>query len=274
MKKWALHFLILSFIMVLPYAPSAFENRRNGARSAALSHASVAIPGSEAIWHNTAGISFEQKLTIALSHESRFLLKELSLMAAGFIIPTRSGTFGGSFTRFGTGSYGENRIGIACSKLFGPSLSGSIQFIYLSEKFPENRTSFSAFTFECGILTGDPRKFMAGIYLFNPCMAKMKTFSQEKRIPFTISIGNSWMVAEGLMLCGELEKTLDIPLIVKTGIEYSIRQEVILRAGVSGSPLKFTGGAGWNFKKVHFDIAFSHDLYLGFTPVAGIIFMP
>ncbi len=99
MKKWALRFLISALILYLPAINLAMTNRLPGARSAALSKATVALSGNESLFHNQAGIAFSESHSLFIAVESGYMLKELSLMAIGAVLPIHGGTFGGSFYR-------------------------------------------------------------------------------------------------------------------------------------------------------------------------------
>lgn len=274
MKKWALRFLISALILFLPVLNQAMTNRQPGARSAALSMATVALPGNESLFHNQAGIAFLEKHSLFMACESGFLLKELSLMAIGAILPTRGGTFGGSFYRMGSPLYSENKAGIAYSKKLGRNLAAAIQFDYLSERLPENRESFQAFTFEGGFLCTLSDRVTAGFHLFNPVMAGMATSEGKLPLPWSIRAGTSWFLNPALLLCTEIAKNENEPVTLKTGFEYSPVPEVAIRAGAGGGPLVFSLGAGFSFRSLRFDVAFNLHQTLGLTPTAGISWTP
>ena len=274
MKKWALHFLIFMFFIFEPVGAKAFENHLPGARSAAMAGATVALPGSEALFQNPSSLSYEEKLSFILSYESRFLMKELSLMAAGIILPTRSGTFGGSYIRFGTGVYQENRIGLVYAKKLGKLISAAVGFDYLSVTLPENSRPFSALTVESGLTAGIPGKYTGALYVFNPVMAKLKLPGGKVPVPWSVRVGNTWFINNWLLLCSELDFTPKKPAGLHTGLEFNPSPEISVRAGISGCPFQITAGAGFKMGNVVFDIAFSHHGYLGFSPTAGIRFTP
>jgi hypothetical protein len=274
MKKWALHFLIFMLYTHSPANAQAFEPQFTGARSAALGYASVALTGVDALFHNQAGIATVKNLSFILSCESRFMLKELSLMAAGMVIPSESGTFGWSYTQLGTGEYRDNNIRLALAKELGQYFSAAVAFDYLSERLPENSRPFSTMTIECGVITGVMGKWSAGVHVFNPVMAKIKLPLGKVEVPWRVRSGFAWYLTPFLMQCNEVDFMPGKPPSLHTGLEFSPYPEISIRAGISGNPPELSGGAGFRMGKFDFDISFIYHVYLGFTPVAGITVQP
>jgi hypothetical protein len=274
MKKWALHFLIFMMPVMFAWTSPAFENRLPGARSAALAHASVALSGSEALFHNPALLIPDEKLLFTFSYESRFLLKELSLMAAGVAFSPAGGTFGATLIQFGTGIYRENKLGLIYAKKLSHHISASVGFDYLAERLPENSKPFSALTVETGLAVHYNEKMTIGINAFNPVMTKLELPGGKVSIPWEIRAGNSWNVTNWLLFCSELNFIGGYKTQIHTGLEFNPCREVSVRLGVSGSPLQISTGAGFKVGRIVFDIAFTQNGNLGFTPVAGIVFIP
>lgn len=267
---------ILFFILLLAFPRNsvAIFNRIPGSRSMALAGAVVALPGEEALYHNQAGISSISGLTISISFESAFLLKELSLMSCGVVLPTRAGTFGSSFYQFGTGVYREDKWGLVYSKRWGDRLSAALQFDYFSQRMPENPRPYSIFTFEAGVLYETPGNWLWGFHIFNPFRVKLKYPWGEETVPWNLRTGCIWVVSERLIFCSEIEKNEKKPLSLKTGIEFVPHSQIKIRAGISGEPLKFSAGAGFQMEKVRIDLAFSYHGNLGYSPSVSLTFTP
>jgi hypothetical protein len=272
MKKWALHFLIFMMPLMFALASPALENRLPGARSAALAHASVALDGSEAIFHNPSLLNFGHGLFCTLSYESRFLLKELSLMAAGISTSSGYGSFGVTFSQFGTGIYRENKLGLLYAKKLSNRISTSVGFDYLSERLPENSRPFSAVTVEIAAAARINQKITTGILFFNPVMTKLAIPGENVAIPWEFRAGNAWNVTDQLLFCSEMDLIRGNPVRLRTGLELNPCAVISFRLGISGNPLQIAFGAGFKMGCYVFDIAFYQQGNLGFTPVAGFRF--
>jgi len=264
----------LLVISLFPGRICALDNLHPGARAGSLSGSFAALPGIESLFHNQAGLSYLDRTSCYLTCENRFLLKELSLMAAGIAFPSSRGTFSTSFYRFGSDVYNTCKTGAAFARKFGKSVSGGFQFDLISEKYPENRFPFFAWVAEFGIMAGNPQKFLAGFHFYNPMMARMKTGWGVEPLPRCMRAGYSWIPGVGVILCGEVEKTNRSKPLYKTGIEFTPHPVLSFRAGVCSRPLKFTGGIGFRQGKVTFDLGFSYHGNLGYSPLAGITITP
>ncbi len=274
MREWNARILFFILAYALPRGTAAFDNRFSGTRPAALAGAVVAVPGEESLFHNAAGMSATGRAAFILHYESAFLVKELSLMAAGVVLPSPYGTFGAGLCQFGRGNYRETKLGLAYTKQLGPKCIASVQFDYFTLRLPENPEHPAVLTFETGILAGFSQGNVWGIHLFNPAGFAFRTPGGRIPVPWSVRCGNSRVFSSSLLFCSEVEKIAGRPLVVKTGTEYAPHPSVVLRAGVSATPLKFAGGAGFRVGHIRMDIAFVYQGVLGFTPSAGILLTP
>ncbi|MCL1821199.1 MAG: hypothetical protein FWG22_00080 [Prolixibacteraceae bacterium] len=267
-------FVCTAFIIfVLSLASGATENRFSGARSLALSHATVALGGSEALFHNQAAIGFSNRISLAMAYESRFAMKEYALMSLGAVIPFKPVVVGLSFYQFGNSVYRENKTGLVLARNFGEKFSMGLQFDFFSEKIPENREAFTAVTVELGFLYKLNEKITGGIHIFNPVKSALHTPVGKIELPVNVRIGGIWHIKSDLFLVAEIEKQKSRPLKLKAGVEYSPLNSVSFRLGISDGPFMPSGGVGFHFGKFLFDIGTAYYQYLGFSPSASFVFV-
>jgi hypothetical protein len=274
MEKWTLHFLISFLFLSLSGKTQAWENYRTSARSAALGYASAALGGSEALFHNQAGIINVNAFSMVFSGQSKFLLKELSLLSAGLVLPTPAGTIGGQITRFGTGTWHQDKFGVTYARKLGHRFSASVTFDYLSERLPENDRSFSVITCEAGVLFSMNEKWSAGVHVFNPPGVKMNGPAGNQKVALEVMTGIAWHISPYLTSFHEMDFSSLNPPALHTGIEFTPFPGIAFRAGISGGPPEFSIGAGFRMGWMEFDVAFSCHAFLGITPVAGIMMKP
>lgn len=238
----------------------------------ALSNATVALPGNESLFHNQAGIGFENRISLGVAYESRFAMKEYALMSIGAIVPFKHAVIGAGFYRFGNHLYNENKIGLTLARNFGDKLSMALQFDYFSETIPENREALTAVTVEFGVIYRPNEKITGGFHIFNPVKSALSSPAGKIEIPYIARLGGVWHINRELLIAGEIEKQKSADLKLKAGAEYSMKN-VSFRLGISGGPPAPSGGAGFHFGKFRFDIAFAYYQNLGFSPSAGLIFV-
>lgn len=269
MKKWALHFLISVLVCFVPAVNQAMTPLMTGARSRALSQATVALPGAEWLFGNPAAIAFEQDYAFYLHYDSPYLLRELSRMGAGGVIPLHRSAFGLTLSQEGGTLYCERKATLGYAMFLGREITAGVQFDLYTMRYPENRAPCLMATFEGGLMASLSPRLRAGVHLSNPAGLRMHTPWGSEKIPTGVRCGTCWSLSPELLLCTETEKWSGTPLRLKTGIEISPHPTFSFRCGMATPPLTFSLGAGFRLGKTLFDIAFGYHGILGFTPAAG-----
>jgi hypothetical protein len=250
----------------------AAENHPSGARALALSNAFVSVSDNWSTFHNQAGLAGLESFSAGVFYESRFMVDELSQVAGSLALPIKSGTFGFSFSQFGKGTYKEHKVGLAFAKSLTKKISAAIQLDYLSERFPENERAAGFVTFEAGIVYAATNELFLGAHIFNPIQEGIKTPEGVQKMPAVFRIGGHYQFPKMVLLIFETEKNFENPLLFKSGFEFSPVKNMALRFGVSGKPVSYTAGIGFQKGKIVTDIGFSYHGNLGLTPSISIQF--
>lgn len=259
MRRFFISGLLVLFSFTQVYAWDMLQP--SGGRTNSLGKCSVALKDFWSLHNNPAGISSFNNISIGISYENRFLLKELGYKNVGFIIPLKTGTIGISASQFGYEHYNENIIGIALAKNFGPHLKIGLKLDYIYMKFSGDYDSFSSPTFELGIQYEINENLSLGTYLFNPTHFKIKSVNQD-RIPIIMRLGFSYFIIDKFMIAGEIEENFETDFSYRFGVEYKNDYDFVIRSGFQLNPELFTFGVGYNYKCCIIDIAaeMSHDL--------------
>lgn len=269
MKK-KITFLIFSiFVFTNSYSS---ENYPAGARALSLSNAFVSVSDTWSTFHNQAGLAGLESFSAGVFYESRFMVDELSHVAGSLVIPVKSGTFGLSFSQFGKGTYKEHKVGLAFAKSLTKKISAAIQLDYLSELYPENDRASGFATLEAGIVFAATDELILGTHIFNPIQGGIKTPEGVQKMPAVFRIGGHYQFPKMVLLIVETEKNFDNPLLIKSGLEFSPVKNLALRFGVSGKPVSYTAGIGFQTGKIVTDIGFSYHGNLGLSPSVSIQF--
>lgn len=236
-----------------------------GARSVSLGNSVVANPSIESVFLNQAGLAGMQNFSVLVSYDSRYVLREYSMMAIGAILPFNDGVSGISFCQFGRELYRFSKAGFSYARGFGDKISAALQFDVLTESFPENKNPFLTFTVETGLLAHICPTVTAGFHLFNPISHK-KDGIPGRTFPSIFRSGVSWAISEQLNWCIEVEKRSNEPALMKAGLELEAFNDFILRVGVQGQELQPSAGFGFVNDDLSVDMAFSYHGNLGFSP--------
>lgn len=240
-----------------------------GGRSSAMGSASVSLSDFWSVHNNQAGLAGFTNTAAGIYFENRFMMKELSRKVAAFVIPSRSGVFGVAYDNFGSTLYNESKIGLAFARSFGSNFSAGIQLDYLNTHLSENYGNHAAFTFEAGILARVNKNLVIGAHVFNPLNVKLSGETNE-RIPAIIRLGAGYNFSEILLLTSEIEKNIDMETRIKSGVEYHVVKQGIVRAGITTNPTTFSFGFGLDLKKLKIDLASTVHQVLGYSPQLSI----
>lgn len=265
MKKYILYFFL--------FPCTGFAGNdifSSSASDAAMANASVAKTGLWAALHNQAGLASLKNIAAGVSHESRFLVKELGISGFALSLPTKqSGVFAVSASYYGYTLYNEQKAGLAYAKNFGEKFAAGIQFDYLGISIGEDYGSKNNFTVEAGFIYSFSNRFRIGGHVFNPARAKLADYDDE-RVPTVINAGVAYLPSEKVLITAEAEKDIDEMEIIKAGLEYHIHKILFLRAGIATDPLLSSFGLGLVLKNVNIDFASTYHQVLGFSPVVSL----
>jgi len=242
-----------------------------GGRSSAMGGTSVSLSDFWSVNNNQAGIANYKSFATGFYYEDRYLLKELSLKAISFIIPTSSGVFGINYSYFGYNLYNEQKVGLAYAKSFGKRFSVGLQFDYLGTTIGDDYGHKNNITFEAGILAKVSEQITIGAHVFNPVNVLLTNYNSET-IPEVLRLGICYSFNEKLIMTLETEKNIYYDAVYKIGLEYKLTKGVFVRTGISTNPSLITFGFGFNYEKCIFDFSSSIHQALGYSPQFSMIY--
>lgn len=258
--------LTISFLcFVCPDLHAGNGNYPVGARSSALSNASVTLADAWGSFNNQAGLALLTAPTVGFHFENRFLVKEFSMQAGTLSIPFKPGTVGVCYRYFGFSKYYEAKFGLAYSRKFAEFLSVGVQIDYLQTHLAEGYGNYNAVTAEIGVLAEPAKNLVFGFHLYNPARVK-KNAPLEEKIPTVVRCGLGYHFENKATLLFETEKDLDEKPVYKGGLEVKTLEKLYFRGGFSSGYDQYSFGLGYKFKKLVLDMAFTRHFYLGFSP--------
>lgn len=269
MKRFFIAGLLVLSLFTHVYAWDLLQP--SGGRTNSLGKCSVASSDLWALHNNPAGISSYNHLSIGISYENRFLLKELGYKNIGVLFPLNIGVIGISASQFGYEHYNENIIGIALARNFGPHLKIGLKLDYIYFNFSGDYDTFSTPTFELGLQYEINENLSLGAYLFNPIHVKIRT-STNYKTPVVMRLGFSYFIKEDFMITSEIEENFDDNFSYRFGIEYEYHKSFFIRSGFQLNPELFTFGFGYTYKWCIMDIAGQMSQDLGASLNCSIVF--
>jgi hypothetical protein len=243
----------------------------HGARSAAMGNASVCLSDLWSAQNNQAGLGFFDQMTVGTFYENKFMLTELASKTLALALPIKGGTFGLTYNHFGYYNYAESVLGLAFGKKLTEKFSAGLRLDYLKQAFGGEFGSKSLVTFEFGIMYKLSEKLNIASHVFNPLQQQLSEDFNEK-LPTIFKLGFAYYFSEPLFVICEAEKNSNLPLNIKSGLEYKINKKFVCRIGINTKPAQLSFGFGLNLKKIKIDLASCYHQQLGFSPQISIVY--
>jgi hypothetical protein len=86
----------------------------------------------------------------------------------------------------------------------------------------------------------------------------------------TIRAGGHYLFDNTVLVAFEVEKENLHPVVIKSGIEFLPAENLAIRIGASGKPVKYTCGIGYSTGCFSADIGFDYHSTLGFSPSLSV----
>ncbi len=263
------HYLFIVFMITVITMQA--QNVSHGAVSSSMGGVFTTTADFWSSLNNQAGLAQIDRPVAGVGYNNEFLLKELATKYAGFALPVKgTGVFGLNVSQFGFSLLNQTKVGIAYGMKFSEAFRAGIQLDYFHLKLGDIYGSTSAFTFELGAQYNLNEKWRFGAHLFNPTMAKLADFNDE-RMTTILSAGASFMASEQVQFAAEIEKTIENKPSMKLGIDYSILDYLNVRIGAASKPTRFAFGVGLDIGQFELDLAGSYHETLGFSPSTSLI---
>ncbi|MFO7789016.1 MAG: hypothetical protein R6V32_00450 [Bacteroidales bacterium] len=266
MKKY---FVILVLLFCWTLATAEHDKWQSGTRSAGMGDASLFNRDVWAGFNNAGALTGVDKMGLGLAWENRFLVNELSQVSMAFVMPGESNAVALSVSHFGYSLYSENRVGLAYGMQLFEWLSMGLQLNYLNTVQPEAYGDAHVLSFDIGLLATPTDKFMFGAQIFNPANIGFNG-ERNKELPVAMRLGVGYWFTGDLLGSVEAETDMADYTMIKAGLEYHMVENIYLRAGVNAKPVKLCFGAGWEWKNLNIDLAYSYDNILGNSPHVGV----
>lgn len=201
--------------------------------------------------------------------EQRFLQDKLNNYSAIIALPSGMGGWSVSAHYLGTSEFNESQVGIGYGKKLGRVDLG-IQINYAMMR-AAGYGSDGAVVVEAGTIWHITDKVHAGVHLYNPSGGKYSK-QETAKIAWQYKVGGGYEVSESVLVSADIIKQEDKAVDVQAGIQYTLRNRFLLRAGIATAATTPWLGAGWSWQQIRVDITGSYHPQLGLTPGLLLLF--
>ncbi|UZD24019.1 hypothetical protein PBT90_11555 [Algoriphagus halophytocola] len=259
------HLIFLSFLLLIQTSVMAQISpitQVHGARAQAMGNMRVHGKDAWSYFNNPGGLAYLEQAQISTGFDHRYGLKELSTLDLTGSFPTEHGVLALGVSRFGGKLFNQQSLGIAFANKLGiVAIGGKAEWFQTQmEGFGTGNNLILSLG---GIAELSP-EFSIGASFFNLNRAKLSQATEE-RLPTGISMGINYQPVPQLQLQAEVEKDIEVKPVVKLGIEYVLRDWVLLRTGINSNPSRMFFGLGIKLDQLSFDYAYGQNQPLGTT---------
>ena len=259
-------FLCIAWFLVFAGPAHAQTAMEGGARAAALGGAATALPGD--VWGqgNPASWSTMPGRAISFFATEAFGLSALRLAAVQYVEPTRFGAFSAGARTFGFEDYQETRFlaGFARGFSLGTKrrFHAGLRLRYHQVSIPEYGQASAL-----GLGIGGLMNILPSLHLgFQATNFHHPKLAGHEALDRSLSLGLAYTPVEQLLVVVDAYQDPDFPLSFRGGLEVQPVPVLVLRAGMTTEPSRFTAGAGLRLGKLMADLAGEKHEVLGWSP--------
>ncbi len=243
-----------------------------GARSNALANASATLVDAWAFHHNPGALGELKTMSLGISYQNRFLLKQLQSQGIVYAQPLKVGVISAGAQFYGYDQYRTQRIGAGYSMKLADFLFAGVQINYQGLQLNSNYGSNHSVSAEAGVQALITSNWRVGVSVFNIGRAKMGTI-QDDRYATIMRLGTSYSISDKVIVLAEAYKDLNHKVDFKGGVEYQAFENFFLRAGASSAPVEFTFGFGYKWKVIQLDLGSAYSQQLGWSPCFSLSYI-
>jgi hypothetical protein len=187
-------------------------------------------------------------------YDHNYQLWETGVQTLGFVLPTKSGNFAFSGSRYGYSGYSESSVNLGYARNLGKKFSASVQFDYLFYYQGEYGYNKGALLFEVGLISRPIENLQIGAHIYNPAQVTLEEFDDEV-VPTVFRFGLGYYFSKQVVYTLETEMNTDEEVRFKTGLQYEAIEHFFIRTGFLTQPNQFSLGIGYALNKLTTDIA-------------------
>lgn len=261
------HKYLISCLSLLLFSSLLHAQNRVGARDVRSLGMGKTTIGMHSFMFPASVASMEN--TVYIGYQSRFSMKELSIMSASAVFNNSFLNFGLNFGTYGFEHFRESKIGLTIARKLSDkiNLGVAVQLQTINSIAQENNTYF--IYPDIGIEYQLTDKLTIGLGINNLLRAAINDELKEKNV-FSVQTGFSYRLSKECVLGAEIEPNSEKEVRWRTGIEYTMIDNFSVRAGYSSKPALPSIGVGYKIKQFSMDVAAEQYRQLGTSVSLGL----
>jgi len=263
--------LIPVFFLSLVHTTVSSQVQWPGTASAALGGASVCMQGYMCTSQNPAGLGFIEQSSVSIQHGRPYLLKELGISSFSGQFSSGKGALGIALSTLGLSGFRQSSLWLSYGLKLHSDISAGVGIHLWNSTITEQLIYAPGISFALGLQVRIQEQWKLGARLFHPAVWSSQT-EQSKEQLMAIEAGFSYSFFKVAWLYSELHITPGASLILCGGIEWILKQQTRLRAGICSRPFTFSWGISLRFTKWIVDFSFQYRTDTGLSPLTSMTY--
>lgn len=260
--------LIPVFFLSLIHASLSCQVGCQGASSAALGGSSVCSQGYWCSNQNQAGLGFIEKSSITMSHSRPYLLRELGISALSGQFTTGSGALGVSLATQGLEGFRQSSAWLSYGLKLFSHISAGVGIHLWNSSIEEQLVHAPGISFALGLQIRINEQWEIGARVIHPKIWLSHPDTPAKQL-LTIETGASYTMFNTARICSELHITPEAGIALCNGLEWTLKPQLRLRAGICSRPSTFSWGISFKFAKWLLEFSFRYRTNSGLSPLSS-----
>jgi len=239
------------------------------ARASGLGYASTALTTAVGMHANPGANALREQRTVSFFAREAFGLSSLRYGAVSGTWPASWGAVSVGASTFGGDGYREMQysLGYARALQFGTSRH---VYVGLTGRYYHTRIDGYGGTGALGLHLGLLLPLLPSLHLgAHATNVNGPSLVDGEALPQTLAVGLQYRVNSRLLVVADVFKDLSFPASVRGGLEVRPVPMLALRAGVTSTPTRFTGGVGLRLDWIRAHVAAEQHAELGWSPSAS-----
>lgn len=237
-----------------------------GARELAVGQVTAALQNTNWSMFGNPAMMSEDKKNASFFGVRYFGLSEITDMAVSVTYPTKLGVFGAGAHRYGFDLFNENRMRLGYKNSFSGFHFGVI-LNYSHVVQGGGYGSAGALGVDVGVAAPILSDLWIGAKATNINQPEYGSRNDEK-LPRELSIGLSYRLSDVALFTTDVVKDIQFPVSYRGGVEVTIIENLVGRAGITTEPQTFSAGFGYSgsFWSANVAVQRHENSVLGYSP--------
>lgn len=257
------------FALPLAHGQSGYDLYGN-ARASGLGYASTALTTAAGPHANPAVSALRENRTITFYGREAYGLSLLRYGAVHGAWPMDWGTISMGGSTFGDDAYREVHYSLGVARGFQLGTSRQIQVGLRARYYHTQIDEYGgagALGLHVGLLVPLLPSVHFGAHVTN---VNAPSLVNAEPLPQTLSVGLQYRVTRQFFVVMDVFKDLAFPAAIRGGLEVHPVSALALRAGITSTPTRFTGGIGLQLGWIRAHVAAEQHAELGWSPAASL----